>query len=110
CRLYIFTPEQEGWYQEGALTVTNPPITVLNSSTNGWRDLAVQVAGGGARSSSPAATGAGRSSKRRAPPDGGRRVAIRSFPSGQIARAEPVRISAKPRLRDRRAQFLHQPL
>lgn len=49
CRLYIFTPEREGWYQEGALTVTNPPITVLNSSTNGWRDLAVRVAGGGAR-------------------------------------------------------------
>ena len=49
CTLYIYTPEQGGWYQHGSLTVTNPPIMVLNSRTHGWRDLAVRVSGGGAR-------------------------------------------------------------
>ena len=49
CDLYIYTPEQGSRYQHGALNVTNPPIVVLNSGTHGWRDLAVRVAGGGAR-------------------------------------------------------------
>lgn len=49
CDLYIYTPEQGSWYQHGSLSVTNPPIVVLNSSTNGWHDLAVGVSGGGAR-------------------------------------------------------------
>ena len=49
CTLYIYTPEQGSWYQHGSLTVTNPPVVVLNSSTNGWRDLAVRIRGGGAR-------------------------------------------------------------
>ena len=49
CTLYIYTPDQGSWYQHGSLTITNPPITVLNSRTRGWRDLAVRVAGGGAR-------------------------------------------------------------
>jgi len=49
CTLFIYTPEQGSWYQHGALTVTNPPVMVLNSRTNGWRDLAVRVQGGGAR-------------------------------------------------------------
>lgn len=49
CTLYIYTPEQGSWYQHGALTVTNPPVVVLNSRSNGWRDLAVRVSGGGAR-------------------------------------------------------------
>ncbi|WP_395613110.1 hypothetical protein [Allosphingosinicella sp.] len=50
CTLYIYTPEQGSWYQHGSLTVTNPPIRVLNSRSHGWRDLAVRVSGGGARS------------------------------------------------------------
>lgn len=49
CSLYIYTPEQGSWYQHGSLTVTNPPIRVLNTRTHGWRDLAVRVSGGGAR-------------------------------------------------------------
>jgi hypothetical protein len=49
CTLYIYTPEQGSWYQHGSLTVTNPPILVLNTRTRGWRDLAVRVRGGGAR-------------------------------------------------------------
>jgi hypothetical protein len=28
-------------------TVVNPPIRVLNTTTNGWKDLAVTVSGGG---------------------------------------------------------------
>ena len=49
CDLYIYTPEQGSWYQHGSLSVTNAPIMVLNTRTAGWRDLAVRVAGGGAR-------------------------------------------------------------
>ena len=49
CTLFIYTPEQGGWYQHGSLTVTNLPIMVLNARTNGWRDLAVMVRGGGVR-------------------------------------------------------------
>ena len=49
CSLFIYTPEQGSWYQHGRLTVTNPPIMMLNSRTNGWRDLAVRVSGGGVR-------------------------------------------------------------
>lgn len=49
CRLFLYTPEQGSWYQKGALTVTNPPVMVLNTRSNGWRDLAVRVSGGGAR-------------------------------------------------------------
>lgn len=49
CDLYIYTPEQGSWYQHGSLSVTNPPVMVLNTRTAGWRDLAVRVAGGGAR-------------------------------------------------------------
>ena len=49
CDLYIYTPEQGSWYQHGSLSVTNAPVIVLNSRTAGWRDLAVRVAGGGAR-------------------------------------------------------------
>jgi hypothetical protein len=49
CTLFIYTPEQGSWYQHGSLTVTNSPIMVLTTRTNGWRDLAVRVAGGGAR-------------------------------------------------------------
>lgn len=49
CTLFIYTPEQGSWYQHGSLTVTNPPIMVLNTPTRGWRDLAVRVRGGGAR-------------------------------------------------------------
>lgn len=49
CRLYIYTPERGSWSQHGMLTITNPPIMVLNSRSHGWRDLAVHVSGGGAR-------------------------------------------------------------
>lgn len=49
CNLYIYTPEQNSFQQHGSLSVTNPPVRVLNSRTNGWRDLAVGVSGGGAR-------------------------------------------------------------
>jgi hypothetical protein len=49
CRLYIYTPQQGSWYQHASLTITNPPIMVLNTRTRGWRDLAVRVSGGGAR-------------------------------------------------------------
>lgn len=48
CTLYIFTPEQGGWYQHGSLVGVHGPVTVLNTRRNGWRDLAYRVSGGGA--------------------------------------------------------------
>lgn len=47
CNLYIYTPEQNSFYQLARTTVTHAPIRVLNSRTRGWRDIAVFVAGGG---------------------------------------------------------------
>ena len=49
CNLMIFTPEGRSWRQVADMSVTNPPIRLLATSSYGWRDLAVTVAGGGAR-------------------------------------------------------------
>jgi len=49
CNLMIFTLEGRSWRQVADMTVTNPPIRLLATSSHGWRDLAVTVAGGGAR-------------------------------------------------------------
>ena len=47
CDLYIYTPEQSSFHQLARMSVTNPPVRVLNSRTGGWRDIAVAVSGGG---------------------------------------------------------------
>lgn len=49
CDLYIYAPRQRSFQQLARMSVTNPPIRVLNSNTGGWRDIAVFVAGGGTR-------------------------------------------------------------
>lgn len=49
CNLFIYTPEQNSFYQMTRMTVTQPPVRVLNSRTRGWRDIAVGVSGGGSR-------------------------------------------------------------
>jgi len=49
CNMLILTPDGRSWWQVADMSVTNPPIRVLATSTHGWRDLAVTVAGGGAR-------------------------------------------------------------
>ncbi|MGQ0660528.1 hypothetical protein [Sphingosinicella sp.] len=49
CDLFIYTPEQNSFYQLARTSVTQPPIRVLNSRTGGWRNIAVGVSGGGTR-------------------------------------------------------------
>jgi len=49
CRLLVLTPVRGSWRVVARTTVTNPPIRVLSSSSRGWRDLGVRVAGGGVR-------------------------------------------------------------
>ena len=49
CNLMIFTPEGRSWREVADMSVTNPPIRVLDSHTRGWNDIAVFVAGGGSR-------------------------------------------------------------
>ena len=49
CNLMVFTPAGRCWRQVADVTIANPPIRLLNSASHGWRDLAVTVAGGGAR-------------------------------------------------------------
>jgi hypothetical protein len=49
CNLLILTPGGHAWRKVAEMTIVNPPIRLLNSASHGWRDLAVTVAGGGAR-------------------------------------------------------------
>jgi len=49
CNLMIFTPEGRSWREVADMSVTNPPIRVLDSRTRGWNDISVFVAGGGSR-------------------------------------------------------------
>jgi hypothetical protein len=51
CGLYIYSPEQGSFRQRARMSVTNPPVRVLNSRTGGWRDIAVAIGGGGYRAS-----------------------------------------------------------
>ncbi|MCB2049951.1 MAG: hypothetical protein KDE63_00845 [Novosphingobium sp.] len=47
CSAYVLTPQGTGYRAVMDASVTRAPITVLDSSTNGWRDLTVDVGGGG---------------------------------------------------------------
>ena len=49
CSLFILTPAGHGWRRVADMTIVNPPVRLLGSAHHGWRDLAVTVAGGGAR-------------------------------------------------------------
>ena len=47
CALFVLSPKGDGFRVVMEATVVNPPIRVLNTTTNGWKDLAVTVSGGG---------------------------------------------------------------
>lgn len=47
CSCLILVPEGSSFRVITKTTVTQPPIRVLSTKTNGWRDLAVGVSGGG---------------------------------------------------------------
>ena len=50
CNALILAPEGDGWRVVTETSVTQTPIRVLDTSTNGWRDLSVGVGGGGRES------------------------------------------------------------
>lgn len=47
CTLFILSPDGDSFKVVMRATVTQPPVRVLDAQTNGWRDVAVTVAGGG---------------------------------------------------------------
>lgn len=47
CDLLVLKPEGADFKLMGDLSVVQLPVGVLDSKTNGWRDLAVSVSGGG---------------------------------------------------------------
>jgi hypothetical protein len=47
CGLYIYTPEGETWREIDDLTVIGEPVLMLDTTTRGWRDLALIVRDGG---------------------------------------------------------------
>lgn len=47
CNLVVLKRDGEGFRQVGDLSVVQLPVGVLSTRTNGWRDLAVTVSGGG---------------------------------------------------------------
>ena len=47
CTTLILAPRDSGYELVTKITITRRPIRVLDSKTNGWRDLSVIVGGGG---------------------------------------------------------------
>lgn len=47
CTLFVLAAGDSGLRVVSRTTITNPPIRVLPTATNGWHDLAVVVQGGG---------------------------------------------------------------
>jgi hypothetical protein len=47
CGLLILAPDKSTYKVITETTITRPPIRVLDTKTNGWRDLGVWVQGGG---------------------------------------------------------------
>ncbi|MBF0871812.1 hypothetical protein [Gluconobacter japonicus] len=47
CTLYVLSLTPTGYRLVTSISVTRPPIRVLSSTTHGWHDLGVSVAGGG---------------------------------------------------------------
>lgn len=47
CNTVILAPQGEGYRMVADISITNPPIRVADSRTHGWRDLIVEVGGGG---------------------------------------------------------------
>lgn len=50
CNTLVLTPAGPMWRKVGDISVSRTPVTVLESETNGWRDLTVDIGGGGGSS------------------------------------------------------------
>lgn len=47
CNAIILTPEGDSWAEIGNTSVSRLPIGVLDTTSNGWKDLAISFNGGG---------------------------------------------------------------
>jgi hypothetical protein len=47
CPTLVLAPQQSPFRVVSRISITRPPIRVLNTKSHGWHDLAVWVAGGG---------------------------------------------------------------
>jgi hypothetical protein len=47
CNTLVLTQDDKSWKILTKITITNPPIRVLDARSNGWRSLGVWVQGGG---------------------------------------------------------------
>jgi len=47
CNLVVLTPAGPMWRKVGDVSVSRTPVAVLETASNGWKDLTVDVAGGG---------------------------------------------------------------
>ena len=47
CNLFILQKTGASWKVVTKMTITNPPIRVIDTKTNGWHNLGVWVQGGG---------------------------------------------------------------
>ena len=47
CNTLVLTPAGPMWRAVGEISVSRTPVSVLGSKTNGWRDLTVDIGGGG---------------------------------------------------------------
>jgi hypothetical protein len=47
CNTLVLTQRGTGWRVVTTVTITRPPIRVLDTESSGWRDIAVWVQGGG---------------------------------------------------------------
>ena len=47
CNTLVLTPAGPMWRKVGEISVSRTPVTVLESTTNGWKDITVAVSGGG---------------------------------------------------------------
>ena len=50
CPTLVLTPAGPMWRKVGDISVSRTPVTVLESSTNGWKDITVAISGGGGAS------------------------------------------------------------
>src|SRR5215472_1864137 len=47
CNLLVFQKNGASWKLITKMTITNPPIRIIDTKTNGWHNLGVWVQGGG---------------------------------------------------------------
>lgn len=50
CPTLVLTPAGPVWREVGNISVSRTPVSVLDSKTNGWKDITVDISGGGAGS------------------------------------------------------------